>query len=152
MMRHRLQNRLIFLSGHAPDRPLRHQTLRAVFAWSYDLLNAEEQQVFRCLATFAGGCTLATIETLLTSLDPTAGYAVFDVLAALVDKSVIQLAERPGQEPRYTMLGTVREYALEQLHEHGDGGRVAQIQSQLGLAPLDQTQPAERSLMEERAG
>jgi predicted ATPase len=144
MMRHRLQNRLIFLSGCAPDRPLRHQTLRAVFAWSYDLLTAAEQQVFRCLATFAGGCTLAQIEELLTSLDPASGYDAFDVLAALVDKSVVQLVERPGQEARYTMLGTVREYALEQLHEHGDGARVAQI--------VDQIQPAERPLIEERAG
>jgi predicted ATPase len=130
MMQERLHNRLNFLVGGAPDRPPRHQTLRAVFAWSYDLLTPAERQVFRCLGIVAGGGTLALIERLVAALYGTPQDAVFELVAALVDKSLPYLVDQREPEVRYGMLEIVREYALEQLHAHSELEQAAQIHAQ----------------------
>ncbi len=64
----RLEHRLQVLTSGARDAPVRQQTLRNTLAWSYDLLAAEEQQLFRRLSVFAGGCTLEAVEGLSTAL------------------------------------------------------------------------------------
>jgi predicted ATPase len=58
----RLEHRLVFLTGGARDLPARQQTLRNAIAWSYDLLNVNEQVLFRRLSVFVGGCTLEAVE------------------------------------------------------------------------------------------
>jgi predicted ATPase/transcriptional regulator with XRE-family HTH domain len=113
----RLERSLTLLTGGAQDLPARHQTLRATIAWSYDLLSPEEQALFRRLAVFAGGWTLEAAETVVA---PDGTLDLFEGLASLVDKSLVQSTDGLDGEPRYLMLETVREFAVEQLDESGE--------------------------------
>jgi predicted ATPase/DNA-binding CsgD family transcriptional regulator len=115
----RLTNRLTLLTDGAPDQPERLRTIRATIAWSHDLLSPEEQALFRRLAVFAGGFTLEAAETVA----PAAGHldlAVLDGVASLVDQSLLRRTDAPGGEPRFGMLETVREFALERLETSGE--------------------------------
>ena len=108
----RLDHRLQILDEGYGDLPGRQQTLRAAFQWSYDLLNTEEQRLFRRLAVFAGECSYAAIEVLCTA----AGLStdkIFNGIKSLLDKSLLQQLEQPDGERRLLMLATVREFALE---------------------------------------
>jgi len=114
----RLGRRLELLRGGARDVPDRHQTLRQAIAWSYNLLEAAEQALFRRLAVFAGGCTLEALEAVCQAVDdPAAGSGqsldVLDGMASLVDKSLLRQEEQASGEPRFCMLETIREYGLE---------------------------------------
>ncbi|CAA9520147.1 MAG: hypothetical protein AVDCRST_MAG73-127, partial [uncultured Thermomicrobiales bacterium] len=99
----RLEQRLPLLTGGPRDAPLRQQTMRDAIAWSYDLLPAEEQALFRRLAVFAGGFTLDAAEAVAGD----AALSVFDALCALVDASLVQRADGPGERdpdgPRYLL-------------------------------------------------
>ena len=115
----RLAHRLQVLTGGARDAPVRQQTLRNTLAWSYDLLDAGEQRLFRRLSVFAGGCTLEAAEGLYEELgEQPAG--VLDGVASLIDKSLLRQAEQEGEEPRLLMLATIREYGLEALASSGE--------------------------------
>jgi predicted ATPase/class 3 adenylate cyclase len=109
----RLSKRLDVLTGGARDLPARQQTLRATLAWSYDLLPDDEQALFARLGVFSGGATLAAAEA-VCGADPLEG------LAALLDGSLLQREEDEAGEPRFRMLETVREYALERLDARGE--------------------------------
>jgi tetratricopeptide (TPR) repeat protein len=100
----RLEERLPLLAVGMRDVPERQRTLRATIEWSYELLSANEQQLFARLAVFAGGCTLEAAEQVCD--------ASLDTLASLVDKSLLRHRER-----RYWMLETIREYALDRLEK-----------------------------------
>src|SRR6266516_2715136 len=115
----RLNHRLGVLTGGRQDAPTRQHTLRDTISWSYDLLNAEEQQCFRRLAIFVGGCSLEAAEAVCSaaadlSLPP------IELVASLLDKSLLQQSDRDGDEPRLLMLETIREYALERLVDSGE--------------------------------
>jgi predicted ATPase/DNA-binding winged helix-turn-helix (wHTH) protein len=115
----RLQSRLQLLTGGPLDLPERQQTLRKAIDWSHDLLNEAEQKLFRRMAVFVGGCTLEAAEAVCnTSRD--LGVDLFDGLSSLVDKSLVQCADRNEAEPRFAMLETIREYALERLNDAGE--------------------------------
>jgi predicted ATPase len=115
----RLESSLNLLTGGARDLPLRQQTLRGTVNWSYSLLNAAEQSLFRRLSAFIGGCTLEAVEAVCdTKCD--LGLDVLDGMASMVDKSLIQQIEHPGTETRFVMLSTIREYALERLAVSGE--------------------------------
>jgi len=115
----RLQSRLRLLTGGALDLPERQQTLRNTIAWSHGLLNEAEQKLFRRFSVFAGGCTMEAVEAVCdTGSD--LGIDLFDGLSSLVDKNLIQRTEILDLELRFTMLETVREYALERLAASGD--------------------------------
>jgi predicted ATPase/DNA-binding SARP family transcriptional activator len=103
----RLDRRLPILTGGSRDAPERQRTLRATIAWSYDLLEEDEQRAFARLAVFTGGCTLDAAEQ--------ACQVSLDTVAALIDKSLLR---REGD--RYLMLETIGEYALERLEETGE--------------------------------
>ncbi|MDQ2683194.1 MAG: LuxR C-terminal-related transcriptional regulator [Chloroflexota bacterium] len=119
----RLRERLRLLSGTRRDLPERQQTMRNAIAWSYDLLTPAEQRVLRSLAVFVGGFSLEAGETIGSDpADPERGC--FEEISSLVDKSLIRLEVRPNGEPRYVMLETIREFALEQLGERGEAGLV----------------------------
>src|SRR5207244_11580038 len=105
-------HRVTVLTSGARDAPGRQQTLRNTLAWSYALLAAEEQQLFRRLSVFAGGCTLEAVEGLSTALGELPAD-VLDGVASLMDKSLLRQVEQEGQEPRLLMLATIREYGLE---------------------------------------
>lgn len=110
-----LDSRLALLSIGAADLPVRQQTLRGAIAWSYQLLTPEVCRLFCWLGVFVGGWTLAAAEAVC--LD--AGHSVREGLAHLVDHSLVQRAEQPDGTPRFSMLETIREYALEQLEASG---------------------------------
>jgi predicted ATPase len=115
----RLESSLNLLTGGARDLPVRQQTLRATVNWSYSLLNAAEQSLFRRLSVFTGGCTLEAVEAVCDTKGDV-GIDVLNGMASMVDKSLIQQLEQPGAEPRFLMLSTIREYALERLVESGE--------------------------------
>jgi len=122
------QTSLQVLTGGARDLPARQRTMRDTIGWSYDLLDADERWLFRRLAVFVGGWTLEAVEEVCggdgLEID------VLDGLSSLIDKSLAWWAreeriaddQAPG-EPRYAMLETIREYALELLVESGEAAR-----------------------------
>jgi predicted ATPase/transcriptional regulator with XRE-family HTH domain len=112
----RLDRSLPLLTGGAQDLPYRQRTLRNTIAWSYDLLPPHEQTLFRRLGVFAGGCTLETAEA-VAALD--APFEVLEGMVALLDTSLLQTREQEA-ELRYSMLETIREFALERLTESGE--------------------------------
>lgn len=136
----RLDRRLEMLTGGPRDVPLRQQTLRQAIAWSYDLLSQDEQRLFRHAAVFVGGCTLAAIEAVAgqePGSDPLAG------ITSLVDKSLVRHDETAGGgEPRFGMLETVREYALERLVEAGEADELRARHADYFLALAEQAAPA----------
>jgi predicted ATPase/DNA-binding CsgD family transcriptional regulator len=112
----RLDHSLPVLTGGPRDQPARQQAMRNTIAWSYDLLPREEQVLFRRLAVFAGGFTIDAAESV-------AADEISDVLAAissLIDKSLLRQDTSPLPTPRYLMLETIREFALEQLEKSGE--------------------------------
>src|SRR5215207_6187861 len=124
-MLRRLDHRLRLLTDGARDAPARQRTLRGAIAWSHDLLSAEEQILFRRLGVFVGGCTLAAVERVYGASGDL-GLDVLDGFAALVDQSLVQQGEGSEGEPRFAMLETLREYALEQLDGAGERHLVQQ--------------------------
>ncbi len=115
----RLGRRLPVLTSVARDVPARQQTLRNTIAWSYNLLDTQEQRLFRRLSVFTGNCPLPTVEALYAALGN--GVAsVLDSVASLLDKSLLQRLERQGEELRLRLLETVREYGLELLVASGE--------------------------------
>jgi predicted ATPase/DNA-binding CsgD family transcriptional regulator len=139
----RLERRLPILVGGPIDLPERQRTLHDTIAWSYDLLTPAEQDLFCRLAVFCGGFTLEAAEAIAAGDDGGQGinglggkeYAlpahpltplppVLDGVASLVDKSLLHLTDQDGDDRRYRMLETVREFALEQLEESGQARAV----------------------------
>ena len=117
----RLQRRLPLLTRGPRDLPERQQTLRTAIAWSYDLLGAAEQRLFRQLAVFAGGFTLEAVEALAEGgpgdIDPLEG------ISTLVGQSVVFVQPLEETTPRYRMLETIREFGLERLEASGEAGQ-----------------------------
>ncbi len=106
-----LNDRFQLLTSGSRTLP-RHQTLRAMIDWSHDLLSNEERRLFRYLSVFAGGWTLEAAEAVSDRSSP---ISTLDLLSHLRDKSFIIVERNPGDEARYTMLETLREYALGKL-------------------------------------
>jgi predicted ATPase/DNA-binding CsgD family transcriptional regulator len=135
----RLEQRLKFLTGGARDKPDRLRTLRNAMTWSYDLLPADEQRLFRHLAVFQGGCTFDAAEALAQETGASEGD-ILDLVASLVDKSFLRLDETTD-EPRYRMLATIREFGLDQLVNHGEADRVRRAHATYFLALAERAAP-----------
>ncbi|MBD0329757.1 MAG: tetratricopeptide repeat protein [Thermoleophilia bacterium] len=123
-LRQRLDDRLTVLTGGPRDLPARQRTLRETIDWSVGLLDERAKRVFARLAVFPGGATLELAEAVCG--------ADLDTLAALVDDHLVQRSASAG-EPRFGMLETVREYALEQL---GDERNATELAMAASLAEL----------------
>ncbi len=93
--------------------PPRHQTIRQTIAWSYDLLEIEEQLLFKCISLFVGGCTMEAIEEICGENELLHGDIVEGVMA-LVDKSLLS-TDDSANELRFFMLETINEFAREEL-------------------------------------
>ena len=130
----RLDKRLALLTHGSQDLPERQRTLRATIDWSYRLLDVDEQIWFERCSVFVGSWTVAALEGLHTQLQnrtldaPFAALSttLLDVLAALTDKSLVQVVTTDAGETRFTLLETMREFAAEQLQERGAADAVAQ--------------------------
>jgi predicted ATPase len=115
----RLQHRLALLTGGARDLPARHQTIRGAIDWSYNLLSAAEQALFARLGVFVGGCTLEAASAVCNATNDLP-MDVTDGIASLLDKSLLRLEAGADGEPRFMVLETIREYALERLEQSGE--------------------------------
>jgi predicted ATPase/DNA-binding XRE family transcriptional regulator len=112
----RLERRFPVLTSGMRDAPPRQRTLQATIAWSYALLEPHQQALLRCVAVFAGGWTLEAAEL----VGARCGVPdVLDALAALVEQSLV-VRDEGGPDPRYRLLETIREFALEQLVAAGE--------------------------------
>ena len=140
----RLGQRLQLLTGGPADLPTRHQTLRGTIDWSYELLDDEEKALFRRLSVFVGGCTLRSAHA-VTSPAGDLGPDVLDGLASLVDKSLLRQEEGTDGEPRFRMLETIREYALERLAESGETEVTTRRHAEFFCALAEEAEPELRS-------
>lgn len=106
-LRTRLSNRLALLTDGMRDRPRRQRSMRATLEWSYDLLEQRAREVFAQIAVFNGGFTIDAAEAVCTVRN----NALLEVLATLLDSSLVYRSGDNGADPRYHMLDIVREYA-----------------------------------------
>jgi len=120
----RLARRYQVLTGGSRVLAERQQTLRALVDWSYDMLSPAEQRLLQRVAMFAGGFSLAAAETVCADDDLVPDWEVVDLLASLVEKSLLGLVQPAdggaAGEGRYQMLETLRDYAAEKLDASGD--------------------------------
>ncbi|MFN8492573.1 MAG: BTAD domain-containing putative transcriptional regulator [Caldilineaceae bacterium] len=140
LLRQFAHSTLQILQGGARDLPERHQTLRRAIAWSYDLLKGDEQQLFRRLAVFAGGFTLASAQA-IGNLAEAMALDVLDGLLSLVDKSLVRQEIGADGEARFTLLEVIREYALEQVQASGEWLAVQQRHADYFLALAVEANP-----------
>jgi predicted ATPase/transcriptional regulator with XRE-family HTH domain len=120
----RLNRCLALLTHGAADLPIRQQTLHTALAWSHDLLAPDAQVVFRRLAVFAGGWTIAAAEAVCAE-SVLGADAVLNELQVLADHSlVVRSAGSASDDPRFGMLETIREFALDRLEASGELGAV----------------------------
>ena len=123
------------LRSNTRDAPARHQSLWHTIAWSYNHLSEDEQALFRHLAVFAGGWTIAAAEAVggkVSGLDN-----ILELLKSLLDKSLIQRTVSPGGETRFVMLETIREFSLACLRERAEEGPARLVHAKYFLALTD---------------
>jgi predicted ATPase len=114
-----LDDRFRLLSGGSRTAMPRQQTLLASVDWSHNLLEAEERALLRRLGVFSGGFTLEAAES-VAAFAPLDEYTVFDLLARLVDKSLVQVDDAESGSARYRLLETIRQYAMDRLDDAGE--------------------------------
>jgi predicted ATPase/class 3 adenylate cyclase/Tfp pilus assembly protein PilF len=135
----RLSRRLTVLTGGSRNLPARQQTLRSTIDWSYSLLDSHGQRLFGQVGVFAGGCTLEAAEAVCMAGDGQ-DLAILDGLTVLVDNSLLQQQAPAEGEPRFVLLETIREYALERLELSGEAEPLRQRQAAYYLALAEQAE------------
>lgn len=144
----RLENPLGLLAALSVDMPDRHHTLRQTIEWSHSLLNPAEKRLFRRLAVFAGGCTLEGAEAVCNTWADL-GMDLLEGISSLVDKSLLERNVSNG-EPRFAMLQTIRDFALEQLSASLEIERVRRAHAAYCLV-LAEEGIAQRTVLERAA-
>lgn len=114
----RLAKRLDVLTSGGRDLPARQQSLQHAIDWSYNLLSTQAQQLLQCLGVFADGATLSAIEAICSASDQ-CHQDIIASLSVLFEHSFIRRYQTHDDTPRFTMLDTIREYALGRLLERG---------------------------------
>jgi predicted ATPase/class 3 adenylate cyclase/DNA-binding CsgD family transcriptional regulator len=135
---------LQLLTGGPRDQPARQQTLRNAIAWSYDLLEPDEQAFFRRLAVFVGGCTIEEAEAVSAPILEGQNAPIdraLDAVDSLLSKSLLRLADGLSGEPRYMMLETIREYGLESLAVTGELPSLRRWHAEYFLALAEAAEP-----------
>ena len=132
----RLDHGLKLLTSGRRDASQRQKTLKGAIAWSYGLLSKDEQRLFYRLGVFAGGWSLEAAEQVCDRGDLTTD--VLDGLASLVDKSLVRAA---GQQGRFTMLETIREFALEKLEESGKAAEIRRAHAEFFARLAEEAEP-----------
>ncbi len=113
----------------------RQRTLKATIEWSFELLTEEEQTLFRQLSVFSGGWTLAAAEEVWAG-------EVLDILSRLVDKSLVSVVEQQGEEARYRLPETIRQYGAQVLEDSLEGPEVRRRHAEFFLALAEGLEPA----------
>jgi predicted ATPase/DNA-binding NarL/FixJ family response regulator len=140
----RLEKRLHVLTGGSRDLPARQQTLRSTIQWSYDLLNAEEQRLFRRMAIFVGGCSIEAVESVSENIILAIGEEPLNVLDAcisLLDKQLIQQRQQFDGDSRLCMLETIREFALECLYTNEEAELAGESHAKYYQAFVEKSAP-----------
>jgi predicted ATPase/DNA-binding XRE family transcriptional regulator len=135
----RLESRMDVLTGGARDIPARQQTLRNTIDWSYSLLSDDDQTLFRRLSIFVGGCTPEAAEAVCSEGSDRQGEVLMG-LESLADQSLLVVDERDG-EPRFRLLETVREYALERLAASRETDQVRRRHAEVFLRMAENIEP-----------
>ena len=135
----RMNRSLDMLTGGAGDLPPRQRTLRATIAWSHNLLDAQEQTIFRRLGVFVDGCTLKAAEVVCGTGDSRS--AGLDVLESVAAKSLVQRVPDAHGEQRFRLLETVREFALERLASSGEEGCIRDRHTMYFLSLAQSAEP-----------
>jgi non-specific serine/threonine protein kinase len=136
----RLDDRFRLLTGGSRTALPRQQTLRALIDWSYRLLSEPERILLRRLSVFAGGWTLDAAEAVCAG-DGLERAGILELLLQLVDKSLVQ-AEPKGEEERYRLLETLRQYAHEELLSREEAEQVRRRHFRHFLALTEEAEPA----------
>jgi predicted ATPase len=123
---------LRLLNGPVRDDAIHHQTLRQAFQWSYNLLEDSAQRLFARLGVFVSGCTLEAIDAICNVGDIPPGSV--EGIALLLDNCLVQRVESPDGEYRFTMLSTLREFALDRLAAGGEWDTLRQRHADYYLA------------------
>jgi predicted ATPase len=113
----RLDDQLKLLTGGGRDLPARHQTLRNTLEWSHGLLNDDEKKLYARLSVFVGGFTLKAAEAVC---NPDGTLDILDGVTSLFNNSLLRQDVMSNGEPRFSMLETIRAYAVERLDESGE--------------------------------
>jgi len=129
------------LNGEKQDAHGHQKTLHNTINWSYDLLTAEEQALFRRLCIFVGNFTLESAEAVPSALGDLS-ISVLKGVASLVDKSLVQQLEKDGQEPHLLILELIREYGVERLSEYGELERCRDAHAAYYLRLCEQAEAA----------
>jgi predicted ATPase len=127
------------LTGGARDLEERQQTMAATIAWSYHLLDAEEQQLFARVGVFVGGFRFESAEAVVAALGDSR-TDLFDKVTSLVEKSLLAEHDDADGEPRFYMLETIREYARERLSESGETAALTDAHAHHFLALADEAE------------
>ena len=137
-----LEYRLALPSGGALGAPQRQRSLRDTIAWSYGLLSAPSQALFRRLAVFNGGCSLDAMKEICGdgSLD------VLQELRALVANSLVRRTDDPAGDSRYTLLETVREFGVERLQQSDEAGIIRQRHAAYFLALAERAEAKQNTI------
>ncbi len=131
----RLDDRFKLLTGGSRTALPRQQTLRALIDWSYDILGEDERQLFRRLSVFAGGWTFEAAEFVCPTQD------VLELLAQLVNKSLVVVDNDGSESTRFHLLETIRQYARDKLLESGEAFEVRTIHSRYFLQMAEAAEP-----------
>jgi predicted ATPase len=129
----RLGNRLKLLIGGPRDFSERQRTLRSAIEWSYGLLEAGEKILLGRLAVFSGGSILEAIEAVCDAQGDLP-VDVLDGASSLLDNSLLRQEVVAGDEPRFVMLETIHEFALEKLEESSDAEAIKRAHAEYLLA------------------
>lgn len=145
----RLERRLPLLSGGPHDQPARLQTMHTAIKWSYELLDEAEQALFRRVAVFPADFSLDAAEAMLNhqvgpgcsegapSWSPSAPLSdssALDLVASLVDNSLVQPRPVVAEDPRFGLLDTLRDFALGELEAHGEALTIRRVHADYFLA------------------
>ena len=133
----RLQQALPLLTAHRADVPQRQQTLRATMAWSHELLDAATRRAFARLSVFVGGWSIDGAEAVVDR----SPVEVLDAMQSLLSLHLVQRVDDVGDEPRYTMLETVREFALECLEAEGQESETRGLHAAFFLSLAERSEP-----------
>jgi predicted ATPase len=137
----RVRDPLQLLAGGPRDLPMRQRALRATLDWSHNLLEPEQQKLFRRMSVFVGGATHEAIEAVCNAKEDL-HIDLLDAIESLVDNSLVRRTGADLGEPRFVMLETMREYGLAKLGEAGEDAYTRKAHAAYFVVLAEEAEPA----------